>query len=101
MTTEPCLVRIWDGAAAETELMSMPGLSSARWLPRPRQVIAVAALGRLRYGLCYRDVEKRLAERGVAVDQVTVYRRVPRLTPAFIDTATVPAPADRWSLVFR
>lgn len=28
----------------------------------------------LRYGLSYRDVEEQLAERGVIVDHVTVYR---------------------------
>jgi transposase-like protein len=28
----------------------------------------------LRYGLSYRDVEELLAERGVTVDHVTIYR---------------------------
>lgn len=35
----------------------------------------------LRYGLSYRDVEELLAERGVEVDHVTVYRWVQRFTP--------------------
>ena len=34
----------------------------------------------LRYGLSYRDVEELLAERGVDVDHVTVYRWVQRFT---------------------
>jgi transposase-like protein len=38
----------------------------------PREVIAVRWY--LRYGLSYRDVEDLLAERGVTVDHVTVYR---------------------------
>ena len=35
----------------------------------------------LRFGLSYRDVEELLAERGVAVDHVTVHRSVRRFTP--------------------
>jgi len=35
----------------------------------------------LRYGLSYRDVEELLAERGIAVDHVTLYRWVQRFTP--------------------
>ncbi len=35
----------------------------------------------LRFGLSYRDVEELLAERGVEVDHVTVYRWVGRFTP--------------------
>ena len=42
----------------------------------PRQVIAVAVRCYLRYGLSYRDVEELLAERGINVDHVTVYRWV-------------------------
>ena len=33
----------------------------------------------LRYGLSYRDVEELLAERGVDVDHVTIYRWCPTL----------------------
>ena len=35
----------------------------------------------LRFGLSYRDVEELLAERGIEVDHVTVYRWVQRFTP--------------------
>jgi len=50
----------------------------------PPDVITVAVRWYLRYGLSYRDVEELLAERGVAVDHVTVYRWVQRrpLLPA-------------------
>jgi hypothetical protein len=40
----------------------------------PPEVITVAVRWYLRYGLSYRDVEELLAERGVEVDHVTVYR---------------------------
>jgi len=47
----------------------------------PREVIAVAVRWYLRYGLSYRDVEELLAERGVTVDHVSIYRWVQRFTP--------------------
>jgi len=53
----------------------------------PREVIAVAVRWYLRYGLSYRDVEELLAERGIAVDHVTIYRWVQTFTPEFIDAA--------------
>jgi transposase-like protein len=42
----------------------------------PGEVVSVAVRWYLRYGLSYRDVEELLAERGVTVDHVTVYRWV-------------------------
>jgi transposase-like protein len=42
----------------------------------PPEVISVAVRWYLRYGLSYRDVEELLAERGVTVDHVTLYRWV-------------------------
>lgn len=52
----------------------------------------------MRYGLSYRDVEELLAERGITVDHVTVYRWVQRFTPEFIEAARPRrhAPGDRW-----
>jgi transposase-like protein len=44
----------------------------------PPEVITVAVRWYLRYGLSYRDVEELLAERGIEVDHVTVYRWVQR-----------------------
>jgi len=63
----------------------------------PREVIAVAVRWYLRYGLSYRDVEELLAERGVTVGHVTVYRWVQRFTPEFIEAARLcrHAPGDR------
>jgi transposase-like protein len=40
----------------------------------PWEVIVLAVRWYLRYGLSYRDVEELLAERGVRVDHVTIYR---------------------------
>ena len=64
----------------------------------PREVIAVAVRWYQRYGLSYRDVEELLAERGVTVDHVTVYRWVQRFTPEFIEAARLcrHVPGDRW-----
>jgi transposase, IS6 family len=64
----------------------------------PPEVITVAVRWYLRYGLSYRDVEELLAERGVEVGHVTVYRWVQRFAPLFAEAA-VPcrhAPGDRW-----
>jgi hypothetical protein len=54
----------------------------------------VAVRWYLRYGLSYRDVEELLAERGITVDHVTIYRWVQRFTPLLIDAA-VPAGTSR------
>jgi transposase, IS6 family len=64
----------------------------------PRGVIAVAVRWYPRYGLSYGDVEELLAERGINVDHVTVYRWVQTCTPEFIDAArpTRHAAGDRW-----
>jgi transposase-like protein len=66
----------------------------------PREVIAFAVRWYLRYGLSYRDVEELLAERGITVDHVTVYRWVQTFTPEFIDAARPArhANGDRWLL---
>jgi hypothetical protein len=47
----------------------------------------VAVRWYLRYGLSYRDIEELLAERGIEVDLVTVYRWVQRFTPLLADAA--------------
>jgi transposase, IS6 family len=62
----------------------------------PREVISVAVRWYLRYGLSYRDIEELMAERGVTVDHVTIYRWV--FTPEFIEAARPcrHAPGDRW-----
>jgi transposase, IS6 family len=64
----------------------------------PREVIVLAVRWYLRFGLSYRDVEELLAERGIAVDHVTIYRWVQRCTPELIDAARPGrhVAGDRW-----
>jgi len=64
----------------------------------PREVIGVAVRWYLRYSLSYRDVEELLAERGIEVDHVTIYRWVQTFTPEFIDAARPArhAAGNRW-----
>jgi len=92
-------VALADRRGRETGSMTSSGSSSAfAGFRFPREVIAVAVRWYLRYGLSYRDVEELLAERGVTVDHVTVYRWVQRFTPEFIEAARLcrHAPGDRW-----
>jgi IS6 family transposase len=64
----------------------------------PPDVILLAVRWYLRYGLSYRDVEELLAERGVNVDHVTIYRWVQRFTPMVIEAARPcrHSVGDRW-----
>jgi transposase-like protein len=82
----------------------------------PPEVIVLAVRWYLRFGLSYRDVEELLAERGVEVDHVTVYRWVLRFTPLVVEAArpcrhtvggrwrvdeTYVKVAGRWRYVYR
>ncbi len=82
----------------------------------PPEVILLAVRWYLRYGLSYRDVEELLAERGIEVDHVTLYRWVQRFTPLLVDAArpcrhragdrwfvdeTYVKVAGRWRYVYR
>ena len=59
----------------------------------PPEVITLAVRWYLRFGLSYRDVEELLAERGVTVDHVSIFRWVQRFTPLLAQAATpLPAP---------
>jgi IS6 family transposase len=60
--------------------MSAPrsGFVGFRFSP---DVIMLAVRWYLRYGLSYRDVEELLAERGIQVDHMTIYRLVQWFTP--------------------
>ena len=82
----------------------------------PPDVIVLAVRWYLRFGLSYRDVEELLAERGIEVDHVTVYRWVVRFTPLLGEAArpcrhpvgdrwqvdeTYVKVAGRWRYVYR
>jgi len=64
----------------------------------PAEVIVVAVRWYLRFNLSYRDIEELLAERGVEVDHVSVFRWVHRFAPLLVDAARFArhAPGDRW-----
>src|SRR6266516_6932270 len=66
----------------------------------PADVIVLAVRWYLRFALSYRDVEELLAERGVEVDHVTIYRWVQRFTPLLADAARPcrHAVGDRWQV---
>jgi hypothetical protein len=53
----------------------------------PPEVIVLAVRWYLRFGLSYRHLEELLAERGVQVDHVSVYRWVQRFTPLLAEAA--------------
>ncbi len=64
----------------------------------PPDVILLAVRWYLRFGLSYRDLEELLAERGIEVDHVTLYRWVQRFTPLIVEAARPcrHAVGDRW-----
>jgi len=66
----------------------------------PPDVIVLAVRWYLRFGLSYRDVQELLAERGIEVDHVTIYRWVLRFTPLLADAARPcrHAVGDRWQV---
>ena len=80
-----------------------PGYRPAVCLRRlllPPDVIVLAVRWYLRFGLSFRDVEELLAERGVEVGHVSVYRWVQRFTPLLADAARPcrHAVGDRWEV---
>ena len=64
----------------------------------PPEVITLAFRWYLRFGLSYRDVEELMAERGIEVDHVTIYRWVQRFAPEFAEAARARQHlvGDRW-----
>jgi transposase-like protein len=66
----------------------------------PPDVIVLAVPWYLRFALSYRDIEELLAERGIDVDHVTVYRWVQRFTPLLAEAARPcrHAVGDRWQV---
>src|SRR6266516_3817752 len=103
----------WQGAVASA--VSEPGQADYRHenpppgpapIPRsafagfcfPSDVIVLAVRWYLSFALSYRDVEELLAERGIEVDHVTIYRWVQRFTPLLAEAARPcrHAVGDRW-----
>jgi transposase-like protein len=67
--------------------LSIPPQSAFSGFRFPSEVIVVAVRWYRRFGLSYRDIGELLAERGVEVDHVTVYRWVLRFTPLLAEAA--------------
>ena len=65
------------------------------WVPVPAGGHLVAVRWFLRFNPSYRDVEELLVERGVQVDNATVYRWVQRFTPLLADAARFARPLRR------
>jgi len=101
---------------ADRSRPSTPPRSAFAGFRFPSDVIVVAVRWYLRFGLSYRDVEELLAERGIRVDHVTIYRWVLRFTPLLADAArpcrhrvgdrwqvdeTYVRVAGRWRYVYR
>jgi len=99
---DPAAYRLWVCCTAEA-VVSV-GLRHARMMARcrprppvpvseftgfrfPPEVIVLAVRWYLRFALSYRDVEELLAERGLEVDHVTIFRRVRRFTPLLVEAA--------------
>ena len=95
---------------------SIPARSAFAGFRFPPEVIVLAVRWYLRFGPSYRDLEELLAERGVVVDHVTIYRWVLRFTPLLADAArpcrhrvgdrwqvdeTYMKVAGRWRYVYR
>ena len=77
---------------------SIPPRSAFAGFRFPPDVIVLAVRWYLRFGLSYRDVEELLAERGIEVDHVTIYRWVQRFAPEFAEAARARQRVlgDRW-----
>ncbi len=69
------------GARSIVELSALAGFRF------PPEVILLGVRWYLRFGLSYRDLQELLAERGVEVDHVTLYRWVQRFTPLVVEAA--------------
>jgi transposase-like protein len=94
-------VALVDRGGRETGAVTSSGSSSVfAGFRFPRTVISVAVRWYLRFGLSYRDVEELMAERGITVDHVTIYRWVQRFSPEFADAAgraaTLPVTGGSW-----
>jgi transposase-like protein len=88
------------GGMRRSHARPVPAVSSSAFkgFRFPPEVIVLAVRWYLRFGLSYRDVEELLAERGIEVDHVTVFRWVQQFTPLLVDAARPcrHSVGDRW-----
>ena len=85
------------GVVRSTRRVGAPGSEFAGFR-FPPEVITLAVRWYVRCALSYRDVEELLAERGIEVDHITLFRWVARFTPLFTEAARPlrHPPGDRW-----
>jgi transposase, IS6 family len=78
-----------------TDQLNRSAFAGYLFLP---EVIELAVRWYLRFGLSNRDLEELLAERGIEVDHVTLYRWVQHFTPLLADPAWPcrHSPGGRW-----
>ena len=76
----------WMSSRRSHAVSLVPG-SGFKGFRFPPEIIVLAVRWYLRYGLSYRDLEELLAERGIEVDHVTVFRWVQCFTPLLADAA--------------
>src|SRR6478752_10616562 len=69
-----------------------------KWRQFEPEMILLAVGWYLRFSLSYRDVEQLLAERGLLVDHVTVWRWVQRYAPEISVSIATAAPTDQRQL---
>ncbi len=97
--TEDGTVALLDRAWHETGCHDLVFGLRVRWFPVPSRgdLGGGAVVPAIRIVLP-RRVEELLAERGVTVDHVTIYRWVQRFTPGFVEAARTRrhVPGDRW-----
>ena len=77
-------------------LLVTPSVSGLfKWRQFEPEVILLAVGWYLRFSLSYRDVEELVAERGLSVDHVTVWRWVQRYAPEISTPIAPAAPTDQ------
>ena len=74
-----CINRV--GRLADGVLERLSPMSVFKRRRFPTEIILLCVRWYCRYGISYRDLEEMMAERGVAVDHVTLYRWVQRYAP--------------------
>ena len=98
LTDRTVAVRVWLDEAHSPFQAACEDVLGVHWFRFLARGVLLAVCWHLRYGLSYRDLEELLAERGIEVDHVTLYRWVHRFAPLRIDAAR-PArhlAGDRW-----
>jgi len=88
----------WCGDVIDSPASVLPPRSAFAGFRFPAEVIVVAVRWYLRFNLSYRGIEELLAERGVEVHHVSVFRWVHRFASLLVDAARFCrySPGDRW-----